>query len=82
MLLALGALGTGLAYILNYGVIRAAGATVASTVTYVIPVFATAAGIVVLGERLSWNEPLGGLLVIMGLAVTQGRVRALAFRTA
>jgi drug/metabolite transporter (DMT)-like permease len=80
--LALGALGTGLAYILNYGVIRAAGATVASTVTYVIPVFATAAGIAVLGERLSWNEPLGGLLVIMGLAVTQGRVRALAFRTA
>jgi len=36
-LLALGALGTGWAYVLNLGVVRAAGPTVASTVTYVIP---------------------------------------------
>ena len=43
-LLALGALGTGLAYVLNLGVVRAAGPTVASTVTYVIPVWSMASG--------------------------------------
>ncbi|MHB8294001.1 MAG: DMT family transporter [Acidimicrobiales bacterium] len=59
-IVALGALGTGIAYVLNYSIIRDAGATVASTVTYLIPVFSTLAGVVVLGERLSWNEPVGG----------------------
>lgn len=80
--LSLGALGTGLAYILNFGIIRAAGATVASTVTYVIPIFSTGAGVLLLGERLSWNEPLGGLVVIVGVAVSQGRLRALTNRLA
>lgn len=43
-ILALGVLGSGVAYALNHAVVRAAGATVASTVTYVIPVFATILG--------------------------------------
>jgi drug/metabolite transporter (DMT)-like permease len=49
----LGALGTGIAFVLNYGLIRDAGATVASTVTYVIPLFSTIAGVVFLGECVS-----------------------------
>lgn len=73
---ALGALGTGLAYLLQYGVIRDAGATVASSVTYLIPVVATAAGIVVFGEHLSWNEPAGAVVVLVGAALSGGaRVR-------
>ena len=56
---ALGAAGTGAAYLLNYSIIRDAGATAASTVTYLVPVFATIAGVVFLGERLTWNEPGG-----------------------
>ena len=43
-LLALGAQGTGVAYVLNLGVIRAAEPTVASTVTYVIPVWSMPSG--------------------------------------
>jgi drug/metabolite transporter (DMT)-like permease len=74
-LAALGILGTGLAYVLNYGVIRAAGPTVASTVTYLIPLFSTAAGVLFLGERIGWKEPIGGLVVILGVAVAQGRGR-------
>jgi drug/metabolite transporter (DMT)-like permease len=74
--LALGALGTGLAYILNYHVIRAAGATVASSVTYVIPVFSTIFGVALLGETLTWNQPAGALVVIAGVAVSQGRLRS------
>jgi drug/metabolite transporter (DMT)-like permease len=74
--LALGALGTGLAYILNYHVIRAAGATVASSVTYVIPVFSTIFGVALLGETLTWNQPAGAVVVIAGVAVSQGRLRS------
>jgi len=62
-LLALGALGTGLAYVLNLGVVRAAGPTVASTVTY-IPVWSTAIGAttigaVLLAEPVGWNTVVG-----------------------
>lgn len=77
-ILLLGALGTGLAYILNYGVIRAAGATVASTVTYLVPLFATAAGLLFLGERLAWNELVGGAIVIAGVALSQGSLNRVA----
>jgi drug/metabolite transporter (DMT)-like permease len=70
-LLALGALGTGWAYVLNLGVVRAAGPTVASTVTYVIPVWSTAIGAVLLDEPLAWNTVAGGVLVIVGVLVTR-----------
>jgi drug/metabolite transporter (DMT)-like permease len=71
---ALGAAGTGAAYLLNYSIIRDAGATAASTVTYLVPVFATIAGVAFLGEHLTWNEPVGGLLVLLGVAASQGRM--------
>jgi drug/metabolite transporter (DMT)-like permease len=74
-LLVLGALGTGVAYVLNYVVVRRAGATTAATVTYVIPVVATVLGVVVLAEPLAWNQPVGGLVVLGGLALAQGALR-------
>ncbi|HEY2601578.1 MAG TPA: DMT family transporter [Thermoleophilaceae bacterium] len=74
-ILALGALGTGLAYVLSYDIIGRAGATTASLVTYVVPLFATFFGVVLLGETLSWNEPVGALVIIAGAAVSQGVLR-------
>lgn len=74
---ALGALGTGLAYLLNYAVIRAAGITIASTVTYVVPLFSTVLGVVVLSEPLRWNAPVGGVVVLLGAALAQNRHQAL-----
>jgi drug/metabolite transporter (DMT)-like permease len=71
--LALGALGTGLAYILNYSIIRDAGATTASTVAYVMPVVATVAGVTLLGESLAWYQPVGAALVLSGAALMQSR---------
>lgn len=68
---ALGALGTGIAYILNYAIVDRAGATIASTVTYVVPLFATACGVALLGEGFSWNEPVGALVVLSGVALAQ-----------
>jgi drug/metabolite transporter (DMT)-like permease len=73
-LIALGAGGTGIAYVLNYDLIRRAGAQVASTVTYVVPVFATVLGVAILGEDLSWNQPAGAAVVLVGVALTQGRL--------
>ena len=72
----LGALGTGLAYLLNYGIISAAGATIATTVAYVLPLVSVLAGIVVLGERLTWNEPVGAAIIVAGAALTQAGPRA------
>ena len=73
-LLALGTLGTGVAYVFLNHVLRSAGATVASTMTYLIPIFALASGIVFLGEHLTWNQPVGALVVFLGVAVTQGLI--------
>jgi drug/metabolite transporter (DMT)-like permease len=74
-ILALGALGTGVAYILNFNVVRAAGAQTASMVTYLVPVFAVVFGVTILGEPLSWHEPAGGALIIAGVALAQGVLR-------
>jgi drug/metabolite transporter (DMT)-like permease len=70
--LALGALGTGLAFVINMRNIRVAGASTASTVTYLIPIFAVLIGAVVLDERLNWHQPVGALIVLLGVAVAQG----------
>jgi drug/metabolite transporter (DMT)-like permease len=72
-MLALGVLGTGLAYVLLYRVVALAGATTASTVTYLIPLVSTTLGIAVLGEALTWNEPLGAALVLAGAWLTRPR---------
>lgn len=74
-MLALGILGSGIAYILNYVVIHRSDATTASTVTYVITLVAVVSGAVLLGEHISWNQPLGGALVVLGAAIAQGLVR-------
>ena len=81
-LLALGTLGTGVAYIWNMNVLRAWGPTATSGVTYVTPVVGVALGILVLGEHLSWNEPVGALIVLAGILLTQQRVRVLTRRPA
>lgn len=70
--LALGALGTGIAFWLNYQVIRVAGAATSASVTYVIPVFATALGVLVLAEDLHWYEPVGAVVILAGVAISQG----------
>lgn len=74
-LLGLGVLGTGLAYIWNINVLRAWGPTGVSTVTYVTPVVGVALGVILLGERFSWHEPVGAVLVLLGILLAQGRLR-------
>ncbi|MCL2729276.1 MAG: DMT family transporter [Actinomycetia bacterium] len=75
---ALGALGTGVAYIWNTRIVAAWGAATASTVTYLIPVAGVVLGIVVLSEPVTWNEPAGAVIVILGVLTAQGRLAVIA----
>ncbi|MEU1040126.1 DMT family transporter [Streptomyces sp. NPDC005907] len=72
---ALGALGTGIAVLIQYGLVAEVGPTTAQMVTYFIPVIATAAGVAVLGESLAWSTPVGAVIVLAGAALTQAGPR-------
>jgi drug/metabolite transporter (DMT)-like permease len=74
-MLALGILGSGFAYIWNFEIMEAAGSAIASTVTYVTPVVAVIVGIIFLGEGVTWYEPVGGLIVLLGAAISQNRIK-------
>lgn len=70
----LGVVGTGIAYIWNTAIVTEWGAVAASTVTYLTPLVGVALGTLLLGESLTWNQPLGCLVVIAGvIAVHRGR---------
>ncbi|HEX5542993.1 MAG TPA: DMT family transporter [Micromonospora sp.] len=70
--LALGAFGTGIAFVINLRNIRLIGASSAAAVTYLIPIFAVLIGVLALGEHLVWHQPVGALIVLIGVAVSQG----------
>jgi drug/metabolite transporter (DMT)-like permease len=77
-LVILGVLGTGVAYVLNYQIIASEGATVAATVTYLLPVVAIVLGVLVLGETVTAAVLAGIALVLAGVALTRRRGRAAA----
>lgn len=76
-MLTLGILGSGFAYIWNFKIMEAAGSAIASTVTYVTPVVAVIVGILFLGENITWYEPVGGLIVLLGAAISKNRIKVL-----
>ncbi|AWZ07615.1 EamA/RhaT family transporter [Streptomyces sp. ICC4] len=71
--IALGALGTGMALRMQYGLVAEVGPTTAQMVTYFIPVIATTAGVLLLDEQLHWNTPVGAAVVLAGAALSQPR---------
>ncbi|GGM90210.1 DMT family transporter [Dactylosporangium sucinum] len=72
-LVALGAVGTGVAYIMNLRIIQAAGPTVAASVTYLVPLWSTLFGAVLLGEPVGPATLVGAALVIGGAMLTAAR---------
>lgn len=78
--LTLGIAGTGLAYILYYGLLAGAGASRAILITYLVPLFAVVYGAVLLGEPVT-AATVGGLaLVLTGVALGTGAVRLARLR--
>jgi drug/metabolite transporter (DMT)-like permease len=71
---ALGLFGTGYAYVLFYSLIDKAGSAIAASVTYITPLVGVLIGVILLGENLSWHEPIGGIIVLLGAAIAQNRI--------
>lgn len=69
--LVLGIIGTGFAYVLNYQIITSEGATIASTVTYLLPAVAIVLGVLVLSENITALVLVGIALVLAGVALTR-----------
>jgi drug/metabolite transporter (DMT)-like permease len=74
----LGLLSTGLAYVLYFRLIGDVGATTASAVNYLVPVAAVLISIPALGEPLTWNLVVGGIVVLAGMAFAENRIRQLS----
>ena len=64
-MLALGVVGTAVAYIICFGLIAGAGASKAILVTYLVPPIAVAYGAVILGEQVRVSA-IAGLALILG----------------
>ena len=76
----LGLLGTALAQILSYRMIRVYGSARSALVAYMLPAFALSYGAVFLGEGLSYQKLAGLALVCGGVALGTGAVRVASRR--
>lgn len=77
---ALGLLGTALAQILSYRMIRLYGSSRSVLVAYMLPAFALLYGAVFLGEGLSYQKLAGLVLISGGVALGSGAVRVASRR--
>jgi drug/metabolite transporter (DMT)-like permease len=67
----LGVLCTGVAFVMYYRLIARIGASRASTVTYLIPVFGVAWAWLLLGESLTWTMAISAALILGSVAMSQ-----------
>lgn len=73
-LLALGILGTGVAFIVYYYLVKHAGATYLSTSSLLLPFVAIFLGVIFLGETLHWAAYIGCALILIGLIISNNLV--------
>jgi drug/metabolite transporter (DMT)-like permease len=70
----IGVLGTALAYPLYFRILSLAGASNLLLVTIIVPVFAVALDAAILGQWIGANQLVGFALVVVGLAILDGRL--------
>lgn len=75
-MIALGIGASGIASLWYFQLVAAIGPADASAVDYLVPVFAVLAGALALGEHIPVSLIIGGLVMLGGLAVAEGRLRA------
>jgi drug/metabolite transporter (DMT)-like permease len=63
--LMLGALGTGVAFLLSFHLQETTGPTATAAVTFLMPFVGVLLGALVLDEKIGWNLALGGALVLL-----------------
>lgn len=73
--IALAVFSTTLAFLLYFGLLASAGATAASTVTFLVPVSALLWGYLLLGETLSLQIAIGMVITLLGTAVATRLLR-------
>jgi drug/metabolite transporter (DMT)-like permease len=66
---------TAVAYVLYFRLIATAGPARTLTVTFVVPLFAIVYGVMLLGETLRGDMLAGGVVVIVGTALSTGLLR-------
>jgi drug/metabolite transporter (DMT)-like permease len=76
-MLILGFIGTGFAYVAYYDIIHKVGSAIASSVTYITPLVGVLLGALLLNETITWNQPVGGIVILFGAAIAQGRFNGL-----
>ncbi len=76
--LALGVICTGFGYILFYRLIARIGSQRAITTTYLIPLFSILWGSLFLAESVTLFMVAGGMLVLLGVAMTTGKYPSIA----
>jgi drug/metabolite transporter (DMT)-like permease len=79
-LLALGIVGTGMAFILFFRILALAGPSKALTVTYAVPVFAGFYGVTFLNEIITLPMLLCAAVILVGISLSNGLVRLPAKR--
>jgi drug/metabolite transporter (DMT)-like permease len=79
--LALALLCTAVAYILFFTILKRAGSTNISLVTFLVPISAIILGAVLLNEQITLNHILGMAVIGIGLALIDGRIPAKLIQT-
>ncbi|MGI9301293.1 MAG: DMT family transporter [Gammaproteobacteria bacterium] len=74
-LCALGVFSTGAATIVYFKLIESAGPSFLSQINYLIPLWATFAGALVLNEKLDWHHMVALAIILAGIALAQWRPR-------
>ncbi len=67
----LGVIGTGLAYVINYALIRTEGPVGASVVTYLVPIASIILGFLVLGESVPLLSLFGVATILIGVRISR-----------
>ncbi len=72
-LVAIATLSTAVAYLIFFKLINTAGPSFTVLVTMLVPISAVILGVAVLHETLSVNQFIGGIIIILALAIIDGR---------
>ncbi|UXX80249.1 DMT family transporter [Reichenbachiella carrageenanivorans] len=74
-LLVLGTFGTALAFVIYYKILTSASASYLSLVTYLMPIYGVALGIIFLDEILAVEAIIGAVLILLGIMIANQTIK-------
>lgn len=73
--ISLAVLSTAIAFLLFFRILASSGAFASSTVTLLVPLFATWWGVLFLSESLTWRLAIGMVITLLGTAITLSLIK-------